>query len=469
MGSSHSSASNRCSVNRSSTSRFKVISDQYTSLDQVQGALRKEGLESCNLIVAVDCTKSNEWTGKESFFGRCLHHLGPNPNPYEEAMIIIGRTLASFDDDHLIPAYGFGDASCQDGRVFSFNPLDAPCQGLEAVVWRYRQLLPSVRLAGPTSFAPAIRQACKLVNDSGGRFHILLIIADGQVTRSSDLEPGQHSPQEAATIAALVEASGLPLSVVMVGVGDGPWEVMQHFDDALPQRAFDNFQFVNFTEIMARCGADAGRRQAQFALRALMEVPEQFRTIQRLQLLGRQQPLQQPCPPPLDPPGPAAAAAPAGYTLPQYQQQHQHQQHQQPKQCQAGAWVWRCQHKPVPAINSSISSSSRNRDTNGSNCLSSIHIQWYHHPAAAAAAVPAIDPLANPMFLCPITQDVMGEPVLAADGYTYEKHAIQDWLSRNDRSPMTNEALGSKQLLPNHALRSAIMEAQHAAAAGTRR
>jgi hypothetical protein len=42
-----------------------------------------------------------------------------------------------------------------------------------------------VRLAGPTSFAPAIRQACKIVADSGGKFHILLIIADGQVCTSS--------------------------------------------------------------------------------------------------------------------------------------------------------------------------------------------------------------------------------------------------------------------------------------------
>ncbi|XP_017442750.1 U-box domain-containing protein 35 isoform X2 [Vigna angularis] len=61
-------------------------------------------------------------------------------------------------------------------------------------------------------------------------------------------------------------------------------------------------------------------------------------------------------------------------------------------------------------------------------------------------------------FICPILQDVMDDPCVAADGYTYDRKAIDKWLEENDNSPMTNIALPHKHLIPNYTLLSAILE-----------
>ncbi len=71
-------------------------------------------MESSQLIVSVDYTKSNEWTGQKSFHGKCMHDVSGAPTPYEEVLSLLTRTLDPFDDDHLIPAYGFGDARTTD-------------------------------------------------------------------------------------------------------------------------------------------------------------------------------------------------------------------------------------------------------------------------------------------------------------------------------------------------------------------
>ncbi|XP_076885817.1 E3 ubiquitin-protein ligase RGLG2-like [Bidens hawaiensis] len=265
--------------------KFSRIDDNYNSLEQVTDALARAGLESSNLIVGVDFTKSNEWTGARSFNRRCLHHIGNKMNPYEAAISIIGRTLASFDEDNLIPCFGFGDASTHDQEVFSFYGDDKYCEGFEDVLKRYRELVPQLVLAGPTSFAPVIEMAITIVEQSGGQYHVLLIIADGQVTRSVDTDRGQLSPQERRTVEAIVKASEYPLSIVLVGVGDGPWDMMKEFDDNIPARAFDNFQFVNFTEIMSK-NTNASRKETEFALAALMEIPTQYKATLELNLLG---------------------------------------------------------------------------------------------------------------------------------------------------------------------------------------
>ena len=45
---------------------------------------------------------------------------------------------------------------------------------------------------------------------------------------------------------------------------------------------------------------------------------------------------------------------------------------------------------------------------------------------------------ANEVFYCPITGVLMTEPVLAQDGQTYEKAAIQEWIALHGKSPFTN-------------------------------
>jgi len=252
------------------TNTFRPIADRFTNIRQVQTAVRQAGLESSNLILGVDFTKSNTWTGAETFAGRCLHCTQGPLNPYQRVIDVMGRTLEEFDDDRLIPAFGFGDATTGDQACFPFAS-GGPIHGVAAVLERYNEVANQVVLAGPTSFAPVIRQAIQIVREERA-YHILVIIADGQVT---DASPNGE------TARAIIEASDYPLSIVVVGVGDGPWDAMEVYDDELPQRRFDNFQFVDFNKIKPGPAADA-----QFALHALMEIPDQYKFIKENGLLS---------------------------------------------------------------------------------------------------------------------------------------------------------------------------------------
>ncbi|CAL4886078.1 unnamed protein product [Urochloa decumbens] len=62
-------------------------------------------------------------------------------------------------------------------------------------------------------------------------------------------------------------------------------------------------------------------------------------------------------------------------------------------------------------------------------------------------------------FVCPILKEVMRDPQIAGDGFTYEAEAIREWLrGGHDTSPMTNLKLLTRKLVPNHALRDAIQQ-----------
>lgn len=69
-------------------------------------------------------------------------------------------------------------------------------------------------------------------------------------------------------------------------------------------------------------------------------------------------------------------------------------------------------------------------------------------------------------FICPISYEVMMDPVLASDGQTYDRSSILEWLKVRQASPLTNEPITAASLVTNYALRSAIERWRGAGGAG---
>ena len=62
-------------------------------------------------------------------------------------------------------------------------------------------------------------------------------------------------------------------------------------------------------------------------------------------------------------------------------------------------------------------------------------------------------------FHCPLTMELMRDPVITADGQTYERAEIESWFALGKRtSPLTGAELPSTHVTPNIALRNAIQE-----------
>lgn len=89
--------------------------------------------------------------------------------------------------------------------------------------------------------------------------------------------------------------------------------------------------------------------------------------------------------------------------------------------------------------------------------------------AISQVALPTLEPEALPnMPACPITGFPMIDPVVAADGHTYERGAIARWLTTSNRSPMTGSILPHKNLVTNYGLLSSVEDAARASKNNTR-
>uniref|UniRef100_H3CBV3 Copine-8 n=1 Tax=Tetraodon nigroviridis TaxID=99883 RepID=H3CBV3_TETNG len=256
---------------------FKVESE-YTFVDFIRGGTQ------LNFTVAIDFTASNGNPSQPT----SLHYMNPYQlNMYAMALKAVGDIIQDYDSDKLFPAYGFGAKLPPDGKISHAFPLNSQadnpnCVGIDGVLEAYFQSLRTVQLYGPTNFAPVISQVARCAAEvtDGSQYFVLLMITDGVI---SDM---------AQTKESVVNASSLPMSIIIVGVGPAEFDAMEELDgDDVRVSSRGRFaerdivQFVPFRDYIDRSGNQV-LSMARLAKDVLAEIPEQVLSFMKSRGIG---------------------------------------------------------------------------------------------------------------------------------------------------------------------------------------
>ena len=245
--------------------KINIINNSYiyknpSFLDYIKNGVR------IKLSIGIDYTESNLVPSDPN----SLHYLGENMNDYEQAIQACGMICAYYDYNQKFPVYGYGafiNGKPPANMCFNINFKDNPeIYTINNVLKEYRNSFNYIRLAGPTNFAPLIQNVVNNIKRENNdiQYHILLILTDGII---NDLQQ---------TIDILVEGSFLPLSVIIIGIGEDDFHEMVVLDgDKNPitsskgvVRKRDLVQFVKFNKFK--------NNPTKLAEEVLEEVPKQL-------------------------------------------------------------------------------------------------------------------------------------------------------------------------------------------------
>ncbi|XP_059659620.1 protein BONZAI 3-like isoform X1 [Cornus florida] len=246
-----------------------VAKELYSFLDYISS-----GFE-LNFMVAVDFTASN---GNPRSLDS-LHYIDPSGrlNAYQQAIMEVGEVIQFYDSDRRFPAWGFGGRTCDGSVSHCFNLSSTSgfeVEGVEGIMAAYASALHNVALAGPTLFGPVINNAAEFAGQSlsynKSKYFVLLIITDGVLT---DLQETKD---------ALVRASDLPLSILIVGVGGadfGKMEILDADGGCRLESSTGRIATRDIVQFVPMRDVQGGQISAVQAL--LEELPGQFLTYMR--------------------------------------------------------------------------------------------------------------------------------------------------------------------------------------------
>ncbi|XP_031628974.1 copine-8-like [Contarinia nasturtii] len=252
------------------------IMEELSFLDFIRGGTQM------HFAVAIDFTASNgPHTDPNS-----LHYISHNRlNFYEIALHGVGDIIQYYSSSKQFPAFGFGARIPPNGQVshqfpLNGNPTHPFCSGIDEILIQYRnQLNSGIQFYGPTNFAPVINNTISIASEfqDGRNYFVLLIITDGQI---SDMHETKR---------AIINASLLPISIIIVGVGNADFDNMDELDsddrllriDGLCAKR-DIVQFVPLNKYLMNNGLNQYiKSQADLAKEVLAEIPGQLTAFMR--------------------------------------------------------------------------------------------------------------------------------------------------------------------------------------------
>ncbi|XP_040568299.1 copine-8 [Lepeophtheirus salmonis] len=239
----------------------------FSFLDYIQNGMQ------LNFTVAIDFTASN---GNPDHPNSLHYRDNPN-NQYVMAIKSVGDIIQDYDSDKIFPALGFGARIPPMGNIsheFYLNLReDNPhCVGVEGILQAYYTSLNSVQLYGPTNFSPVINHVAKFAyayESDPLNYFVLLIITDGIITDMRN------------TKKAIVSASGLPMSIIIVGVGSEDFSDMSELDSDEELLSIDGQKakrdIVQFVELQKYMKGSTGAWSKEYLAKdVLAEIPSQI-------------------------------------------------------------------------------------------------------------------------------------------------------------------------------------------------
>lgn len=151
------------------------------------------------------------------------------------------------------------------------NLLYPFCANIQEILTHYRNTLTSVELSGPTYFSPVILSTVEISKEyqDGQHYFVLLIITAGVIA-------DMHQ-----TIRSIITASKLPISIIIVGVGNIDFSAMDVLDSDNKRLSIDGeyaerdvVQFVPLNRFLEH--GSFLKNQAGLAKAVLAEIPDQM-------------------------------------------------------------------------------------------------------------------------------------------------------------------------------------------------